>query len=378
MNIVHITPYYAPAYAFGGVPRAVEGMARAQAAHGDSVTVITTDALTHNRRTDNTDEMLDGVRVLRARTLSLAVRGRYNLSTPLGIRPLASQALHAADVVHCHEFRTLENLLLMPMIPRSTRLVLSPHGTLPHGTGRSALKSVWDAVISPLLARRFHAVIGLTDAESTDIRAAWTRFGATPQVVSIPNGVRLPHLPNPAPFRIRWGLDAAPVILFMGRLHPRKGADVLARAFSSLPHDARLLIVGGDEGLGATLQQLAMADARIVLTGYLSGDDRLAALATADLFVLPAVGEGLPLAALEALAAGVPTIVSVGCNLPIVERDGAGLVVDVSEGALAAAIRALLDDPTRRAAMGSAAAQLARTHFGWGSVIEQLAAVYRG
>jgi glycosyltransferase involved in cell wall biosynthesis len=86
----------------------------------------------------------------------------------------------------------------------------------------------------------------------------------------------------------------------------------------------------------------------------------------------------LPLAVLEALAAGVPVILSAGCHLPIVERDGAGLVVDVSEGALAGAIRALLDDPTRRAAMGSAAAQLARTHFAWEPVITQVAAAYRG
>ncbi len=109
MNILHVTPYYAPAYAFGGVTRAVEGMARALVRHGHTVTVLTTDALTPTERcTDPADEMRDGVRVLRAR--NLFKRGTLNLSTPIGLRGLLRDL--TPDVIHCHEFRTVENLLL--------------------------------------------------------------------------------------------------------------------------------------------------------------------------------------------------------------------------------------------------------------------------
>ena len=87
MHILHLTPYYAPAYAFGGVTRSVEGMTRALARRGHRVTVLTTDALDQTSRTDApSDEMLNGVHVLRVRNLSPFLRGRLNLSTPYRLR----------------------------------------------------------------------------------------------------------------------------------------------------------------------------------------------------------------------------------------------------------------------------------------------------
>src|SRR3954463_14373925 len=86
LNLLHLTPYYAPAYAFGGVTRAVEGMARALAARGHSVTVLTTDALSQTERYRGAlDIDQDGVRVVRVPNRSVMLRGRLNLSTPLGM-----------------------------------------------------------------------------------------------------------------------------------------------------------------------------------------------------------------------------------------------------------------------------------------------------
>src|SRR5262245_46498926 len=113
LKILHVTPYYAPAYAYGGVVRAVEGMAMAMARRGHQVTVLTTDALDPTARyTGPMDEQRDGVRVLRAR--NLIPRGQTNLSTPNTMQPIAHDLLPAADIVHCHEFRTVENLLVTP------------------------------------------------------------------------------------------------------------------------------------------------------------------------------------------------------------------------------------------------------------------------
>ncbi len=123
-----------------------------------------------------------------------------------------------------------------------------------------------------------------------------------------------------------------------------------------------------------TLQ--ALADDRMVLTGYLAGADRLAALAAADVFALPATGEGLSMAALEAMAAGVPVILSPGCNLPEAADSGAGLIVAPEVEPLAAALRALLTDADRRAAMASAARGLVRQRFTWTQVAAQLEQVY--
>lgn len=379
MNILHVTPYYAPAYAFGGVVRSVEGMARALARRGHRVTILTTDALNQTEHLGAPPrEMLDSVQVIRARNFSPFLRGRFNLSTPFALRHLARDLMPDAAVIHVHEFRTVENLLVTPAAGSLGKpLILSPHGTLTPTTGRSALKSAWDALLSPAVARRFGHVIGLTQAEADEARALWARFGASAQFTVIPNGVNpdeYTNLPPGESFRAKFGLGDSAMCLFMARLHPRKGAHLLAEAFlrANIP-DARLVIAGPDEG-GL---RLIPHDARITLTGYLSGQDRLAAFAAADLFALPAVGEGLPMGVLEAMAAGLPVLISPGCNLPEVEQYSAGLIVEPRLEPMANALAGLLADADRRRVMGAAARRLVSERFTWESIAVRLEQVYQ-
>lgn len=381
MNILHITPYYAPAYPFGGVVRAVEGMARALSARGHTLTVLTTDTLSPTARYAGAiDETLDGVRVVRVR--NLVARGTLNLSTPRGMRRAAQPLIESADVVHCHEFRTAENLIVTPVAARAGKpLVLSPHGTLPQDTGRSVVKSVWDRLLSPAVARRFDHVVALTLQEADETRAFWKRVGAAvPPISVIPNGINpreFSDLHGREAFRAQYGLSDAVVVLFMGRLHPRKGAHLLAQAFqqANLPN-TRLVIAGPDEG-GLVLVA-PYVDDRVVMTGYLAGEARYAALAAADVFVLPALGgEGLSVAVLEAMGVGLPVIVSTGCNLPDMSEAGAGVEVSTDVESIANALRLIVTDSARRAQMGEAARQLVHERFTWDSVAERLEAVYR-
>ncbi|MCA0458815.1 MAG: glycosyltransferase [Chloroflexi bacterium] len=383
MRILHLTPYYAPAYAFGGVVRSAEGMTRALARRGHTVTVLTTDALDQQSRYDGVlDSVEGGVQVVRVPNLLPTVRGRYNLSTPQKMAKRAAELLPDVDVVHCHEFRTVENLLVTPLAARLGKpLVLSPHGTLAQETGRGGLKRLWDRTLSSAVALRFGQVVALSQAELADIEALWPMFGRrrVPTTFSIiPNGVDpadYADLSGRGAFRAKYQLGDAPVCLFMARLHPRKGVGLLVEAFKAagLP-DARLVIAGPDEGMLDTLRP--MLDARIVVTGYLGGADRLAAFAAADVLALPAVGEGLPMVVLEAMAAGLPVIVSPGCNLPEVVQHGAGLEVEAVVEPLSGALRSLLPDAARRARMGAAARALVNERFTWDAVAAQLEGLY--
>jgi glycosyltransferase involved in cell wall biosynthesis len=319
--------------------------------------------------------------VLRLPNRIPALRARLNLSTPAGLRAVLGPLLADADVLHCHEFRTVENLLAVPFAGRQgVPLALSPHGTLAHATGRSTLKRGWDQVFSPALARAFSAVIGLTAQEAAEARALWAAFRAADAALFpvIPNGIdpdEYADLPDGAAFRARWSLGDGPVVLFLGRLHARKGPRLLAEAFRAADvAGARLVFVGPDEGETASIA--ALHDPRIVLTGYLDGTERLGALAAADLLALPAVGEGLPMVALEALAAGVPLILSPGCGLPEAAQAGAAFEVAPETEPLAAALRALLADAARRAAMAAAGRALARDRFTWDAAAVQLEQVY--
>ena len=382
MNLLHVTPYYAPAYPFGGVVRAVEGLAVALAARGHKLTVLTTDAGSRSGRVDApAEEMRNGVRVIRLRNRAPKLRISANLSTPAGLAGMARSLLPGMDLVHLHEFRTVEALQVTPEAVRAgVPIILSPHGTLTLETGRSFLKSRWDQLLSRRVADHLAAVVALTDAEAEDVRLLWARLGRTPPPLHIvPNGVNpadvTPSAPARAGFRRRYELGDAPVCLFLGRLHARKGVDVLAQAFlaANIP-DTRLVIAGPDEGMQHRLEELG--DPRIVLTGYLGPEERLAALAAADVFALPATGEGLSMAALEALAAGLPVILSPGCNLPEVEPAGAGLEVEPALEPLTAALRLLLNDHELRLRMGAAARTLVESRFTWARVAEQMEAVY--
>jgi len=387
VHIVHVTPYYAPAYPFGGVVRVVEGLSMALGRRGHTVTVLTTDAAdAAGGRLPTGEGQHAGVRVIRVRNLSTALRGRFNLSTPWGLRRHAA-VIATAEVVHLHEFRTVEALLTIPAAQRAgVPVVLSPHGTIAPQTGRSALKQAWDRLLTPRIAPGIRAAVGLTAAEVVDIHGVWTALGLPPPATTIiPNGIDPAEFAALTPqhgaaFRQRYGIPLdAPLVLFFGRLHARKGADRLLAAFIAADvAGAHLAIVGADAGLGPQLVALAADRPTIHLPGFLAGPDRLAALAAADVFALPAVGEGQPLAALEALAAGVPVILSPGCFMPEPAAAGAGLLVGTDPTVpptvpeLADALRTLLTDPARRAVMSAAARRLIADRFTW----EQAALAY--
>ncbi len=385
MRILHLTPYYKPAYAFGGVVRSVEGMATSLSQREHEVTVLTTEALDRQGTcSKRPDEMIDGVRVLRRPNALPWLRGRLNLSTPRSLKRTAEAILPAVDVLHIHEFRTLENLLVTRSAQRfDVPIVLSPHGTLNPRTGRGAMKSAWDRLLSPSIALRIDHVIALTAAEREEAEALWEGFGRRqiPTDFSvIPNGVHPPAL-DPLlaeEFRARFKLGLAPTILFMGRLQARKGVDALIQAFKAADlGDIGLLIVGPDEDMLPALRALAGGDRRIIFTGYLEGDARLGALAASDIFALPATGEGQPIAALEAMAARLPVILSPGCNMGEVARAGAGFVVEPTVEAIAEKLTLLLTDRALRLKMGKRARQLVEARYTWAGIAPLIEDVYR-
>lgn len=389
LHILHLTPYYAPAWPFGGVVSAVTALAAAQAAAGHQVTVLTTDALTHLGRIDQPREIIDGVRVIRCRNLLYAVRARLNFSTAFGMWGALGRLTPPPDVIHTHELRTTENVILS-LRGGSTPVLLSPHGTLPYGTGRGGLKRGWDALVGRRLLRRIAHVAALTANEAAEATHLWATLGVPfPGATVIPNGVtpdteRNHRKLNVAKFRARFRLGSGRIVLFLGRLHERKGLQYLIPAFAhavSEDSTARLLIVGPDDGMLATARRLVTAHGlseRVCFTGMLVGADKAEALAVASVFVLPAVGEGLSMAALEAMEEGLPIIVTPGCNLPEVEERGAGLLVEREIEPLAAAMRTLLGDPKRCREMGRRGQTWARAAFGWPSSVAQLEALYRG
>ena len=156
-----------------------------------------------------------------------------------------------------------------------------------------------------------------------------------------------------------------PLVLFLGKLTPRKRVDVLINAFARLERaDARLVIAGNDMGSGRELRALVRSlglDDRVFFTGLLTGSDRLAALADADVVVYPSEDEIFGLVPLESLLAGTPVVVAddSGCG-EVIGATGGGLVVPLGDvEALERAIGRVLDDRgSWRSKVGDAAARV--------------------
>ena len=132
MHVLHVTPCYAPAWAYGRVPQIVSDLARSQARLGHKVTVLTSDAIAPHERAPAGECVEDGVRVIRCRNLSGLVRWWLNLSTPIGLQAIARSILarEPVDVVHLHELHTVENVIVLRAVNASPAVVASTYDTL--------------------------------------------------------------------------------------------------------------------------------------------------------------------------------------------------------------------------------------------------------
>jgi len=230
---------------------------------------------------------------------------------------------------------------------RKTKLVVSPRGTfstwaMNHG---SRFKRVfWPLIQRPALleAACFHAT---AESEYEDIR----RLGFNQPVAIIPNGVDVPEFAQKKPRDFR-------TLLFLGRLHPKKGVDVLLNAWGAIMDrfpDWQLLIVGPDKGYGTRggyLEQLKALAAkmkmkRVEFVGPLYGESKFSAYREADLFVLPTHSENFGMTVAEALAAGTPAIVTKGAPWQGLQTSGSGWWIDIGVDALAASLAEAMAQP---------------------------------
>jgi glycosyltransferase involved in cell wall biosynthesis len=220
-------------------------------------------------------------------------------------------------------------------------------------------------------ARRLDGVMVPSRATAEDVART---FGADPRRIhQIIEGATPPKAtPEKATAKARFGLGAAPTIGFIGALQERKNVGFLLSAFAGVARqrpDARLLLVG-DGPLRPELERqtrvLGIAE-KSVFTGRLEAEAKDAALAAMDVFAFPSLNEGFGLAVAEAMAAGVPVVVSDRGSLPeIVRHEETGFVLPVSEPEIwAQTLVALLADESLRARLSKAAQVEAADRFTW-------------
>ena len=257
------------------------------------------------------------------------------------------------------------------------------NGAIRHHYWKKKLLSI---VLQKRLLNRADLIqINNTDEEGDLLRYLGYRH---PNVAIIPNGIPMAEfdvLPPKGQFRATHGIPAEqPMILFMSRLNIKKGLDLLLPAFRDylVRHpDTRLVLAGPDDGYQATTEAFIRdnnLENSVTLVGMITGDDKKAALADADVFVLPSYSEGFSMAVLEAMAAGTPAIVSdrVGFG-EVIRETGAACLTDLTPESVTASLERVLDDNAYRAQIRQTGQTLVRERYDIHVVADQLLAQYQ-
>lgn len=307
------------------------------------------------------------------------VPARFALSTQLA-GALRERADHV-DIVHNHSLWSMANVAAGWVVPgHRAKLVTSPRGTLSAWAlahSRAVKRALW-----PLQQRaltRADLLHATSDEEHDEIRA----LGLIAPVLVVPNGIDIPPLPEQPARTEHDNPDRVRTLLFLSRIHPKKGIDRLLHAWQHLhPRfpDWQLVIAGrGEPAHVAEVTSLAgsLRLPRVHFPGPLYGAKKSAAYADADLFVLPTHSENFGMVVAEALAHGRPVVVSRGAPWSGLEAHRCGWWVDQSNDALTAALdNAMTMDAGERSEMGRRGRNWMMNDYGWSSVARRMSEAY--
>jgi glycosyltransferase involved in cell wall biosynthesis len=379
VRILHVTPYFAPAFRYGGPPQSVLGLCQGLASVGVEVDVITTTA---NGDTPLPSSPPDGVDIYEGIPVHYAPQAFPRRFFGAALDAPLRRALPRADVCHIHGIWNVAEWLAASGARRfDVPYIISPRGMLQpaamshHRWRKSAIYRLVEQR-NLLGASRLHA----TAPDETSVLGD---IVGSNRVVEIPNGVDVVAAePQRGAARHRFGIPAGePMVLFLGRLHPIKRIDLLAAAIGRV-HErwprTHLVIAGPDESgsLAALRPQLAPLGSLAHIAGAVEETVKRELLADAAALVLCSDSESFGMSVLEAMAAAVPVVVTRTCGWTDVGRDGCGWSVDQNPAAIAGAIEHAIAQPERAAAMGRRGRQIARDRYSWRAIAERMAACY--
>jgi glycosyltransferase involved in cell wall biosynthesis len=377
LRILHVIGDLAPFS--GGPAKAGFEMARAVARLGHEVAIYTTD---FGQPPEAPREQLrDGVRL---RFFPLAAPRIWLASWAM--RAALKRDLPGFDLLHIHSLYLFHDWAAGGLaLQLGKPYIVRPHGTLdPYIFQRRRLKKIlFDLWFQNRVLARAAAIHYTAEEE---MRLASPFVHGAPGVV-IPNGLDpadYARLPARGSFRKQHPeIGDRRILLFLGRINFKKGLDILAASVGRLAReDLHLVIAGPDGGYLAEAKRFvaeAGIEARTSFVGMLQGEAKLGAFADASLFLLPSYSENFGISVIEAMACGLPVVISDKVNIwREVVADGAGLAAPCDAADFAGRIAELIDDPARLASMGEAGRASVAGRYDWASIGKRLEAVYAG
>ena len=296
--------------------------------------------------------------------------------------------IEQADVLHLHTPWEPANIQ-MANIARAcgTPYVISIHGMLDRWVMRTSTlkKRLFLSLGGRKMLHKASAVHCTAQAEVTQIIRLIPKstLDVIPLVFDPSNFLNPPPTSDPDKHWPQGGLDK-PIILFLSRLHPKKGVDRLIRAAVPIveAHNARFIIAGNgttnyNKQLRALVKELNLISA-IDFVGFVEGDRKTALYRAADIFVLPTSQENFGLVLPEAMACSVPVITTKGVDIwPELEESGGAIIIDDDIESITNAIRLLLSDDEKKSMMGQSGRKWVDSVFSGDAIVNRYIDLYR-
>jgi glycosyltransferase involved in cell wall biosynthesis len=354
----------------GGTAVRTRELALALARRDAAVTVLTSRDGDWRR----TAAELPGVRLLGVPV----VGGRFRV--PRGGFGAVERAVASADVVMALNHWTLLNALAWRQARRAAvPFVVCPAGALGYQGRSLAAKRLYNRLVGRRMVAGAAACVAIAPSELEQLAA----YGVAPAAVTvIPNGVGASAAPDAEASRRALGLSQ-PMMLFLGRLAPIKGPDLLVEAFLDRLAELdgwQLALAGPDDGLEAALRRRVRSTGaadRVRFLGFVAGSRKQQALAAAELVVIPSRQEAMSIVVLEAGAAGKPVLLTDRCGLPEVAEAGGGWVVPATREAIGEGLVEAVRDRERLAASGRRWRRRVLDRYSWDRAAERHLDLFR-
>lgn len=383
MRILHCVASLAPAH--GGPTVAVLGMAAAQRALGVDARILSSDDDAGGRLDVRCHEWVEhaGVPVMFLPRVQARQHTLVGFTYTPGYGAWVEAHVKDFDFVHVHTvFSHPANVAMRACRKADVPYCVRPLGQLCQWSLRQRR---WIKKIQMALATKEninHARFIHCTSEMEAVETAEAGFRTPCEV--LPHGIDLPPMFDDARRELRSMLGLEPdrlVVVFMSRIHPKKGVELLIEAAARLPDLFDLVFVGSGEDSyldGLKHQAAAALQKRVHWLGFKTGDEKWRILQGADLFVLPSYSENFGIAVLEAIACGLPVIVSDQVALQKEVRDlSLGRVVPLGVGEIANALSSLMASAEERSDIHSRAIACAKERFSWPAAARDLLTAYQ-
>lgn len=370
MRVLQITIY--GELKFGGPPQKIFALSDGLTERGYDVDIATFHSDTpRGQKTHNRGK---------ARIHFLSWAGRSLWQLPTDWRRLR-RAVRSADIVHVYGLYNLLCPLAAWMAVWSGKpFLLEPLGMFVPRTRNMRSKAIYNRWITSPMAKRAVRVVATSPREREEL----TTLTDPDKLVLRRNGLDLSvfdNLPSGTNFRNRFDIASEEkIILYIGRISPIKNLEELIRAFAHADFkQTRLALVGPElepdyaRRLHALAHQLHLGE-RLLFTGELYGEDKLSALCAADIFVLPSTYESYGNAAAEAVAAGIPVLLTHNCGIAPLIHEKAGLAVEPDKESLMRGLQTLMDSAQCRSLIARRVEALLK--LSWSEPLDQTEAIY--